>query len=297
MFIKFTTLIIPTKNRLNSLNRLIYSIGNYVNEINEIIIVDSSSQKIHNKILINFKKYKNITVLKSKPSTSKQRNIGIKKFNKKNKYLMFCDDDIVFNKNSIFNMDIFIEKNSNNIGYGFNLIQDETINFFEKIKQSNFFINNGFYDSKPGIVCENGWHTKLINVKKDQSTMWLSTQACIYNAKFIKNISFDEDLGKYSYLEDLFFSYELSKKGVLSISHNSKYTHPDDIERGDLNFGVKEVVNRHKFVKQNNLSLFKFYITILFKLLFNLFKIFSFNLNFVPRFIGNIFGLFICIIK
>ena len=27
MFIKFTTLIIPTKNRLNSLNRLIYSIG------------------------------------------------------------------------------------------------------------------------------------------------------------------------------------------------------------------------------------------------------------------------------
>ena len=49
MFIKFTSLIIPTKNRLNNLNRLIYSIGNYINEINEIIIVDSSSQKIHNK--------------------------------------------------------------------------------------------------------------------------------------------------------------------------------------------------------------------------------------------------------
>ncbi len=297
MFIKFTSLIIPTKDRLSNLNRLIFSIGNYINEINEIIIIDSSSKKIHNKILHNFKNYKNIKVLKSKPSSSKQRNIGIKKFNKKNKFLMFCDDDVVFRKNSILNMNIFIKKNPNNLGYSFNLIQKESISFLEKIKKSNFFTENGFYDNRPGVVCENGWHTKLVNAKKDHKTMWLSTQACIYKTKFIKNISFDENLGKYSYLEDLFFSYKLRKKGILSLSHKSKYTHPNEIERTDLYFGIKEVVNRHKFVKKNNLNLFKFYITILFKLFFNIFKIFSFNLNFVPKFIGNIFGLVICIIK
>ena len=297
MFIKFTSLIIPTKDRLNNLKRLIFSFGNYIDEINEIIIIDSSSKRIHKKILNNFKNYKNIKVIKSKPSTSKQRNIGIKKFNKKNKFLMFCDDDIIFRKNSIFNMNIFIKKNSNNVGYGFNLIKKETISFLEKVKKSNFFTNNGFYDTKSGIVCENGWHTKLINAKKDHSTMWLSTQACIYKTKFVKNISFDENLGEYGYLEDLFFSYKLSKKGILSISHNSKYTHPNEIERKNLYFGIKEVVNRHKFVKKNNLSLFKFYITIILKLFFNLFKIFSLNLNFVPKFIGNIFGLVICIIK
>ena len=129
MFIKFTSLIIPTKDRLSNLNKLIFSIGNYINEINEIIIIDSSSKKIHNKILHNFKNYKNIKVLKSKPSSSKQRNIGIKKFNKKNKFLMFCDDDVVFRKNSILNMNIFIKKNPNNLGYSFNLIQKNQLVF------------------------------------------------------------------------------------------------------------------------------------------------------------------------
>ena len=47
---------------------------------------------------------------------------------------------ILFNKNSIFNMDIFIEKNSNNIGYGFNLIQDETINFLKKLRKVIFLL-------------------------------------------------------------------------------------------------------------------------------------------------------------
>ena len=297
MFIKFTSLIIPTKERLNNLKRLVNSVGNYINEINEIIIIDSSSKKIHTEIINYFKNFKNIKVLKSNPSASKQRNIGIKNFNKKNKFLMFCDDDIVFKKNSLFNMNKFIEKNAHNIGYGFNLIQKEKYSFFEKIKKNKFFINNGFYNTKPGVVCENGWHTKLINAKKDHSTMWLSTQACIYKTEFVNNILFDENLGKYSYLEDLFFSFELSKKGSLFISHNSQYTHPNDIQRNDLNFGIKEVVNRYKFVKKNNLKLFKFYLTILFKLLFNLIKIFSFNLNFVPKFLGNMFGLIICIIK
>ena len=125
--------------------------------------------------------------------------------------------------------------------------------------------------------------------------MWLYSGMHI-KTEFVNNIVFDENLGNIVTLRT-YFSFELSKKGSLSISHNSQYTHPNDIQRNDLNFGIKEVVNRYKFVKKNNLNLFKFYLTILFKLLFNLIKIFSFNLNFVPKFLGNMFGLIICIIK
>ena len=140
MFIKFTSLIIPTKERLNNLKRLVNSVGNYINEINEIIIIDSSSKKIHTEIINYFKNFENIKVLKSNPSASKQRNIGIKNFNKKNKFLMFCDDDIVFNKNSLFNMNKFIEKNSHNVGYGFNLIQKKSIVFLKKLRKINFLL-------------------------------------------------------------------------------------------------------------------------------------------------------------
>ena len=40
--------------------------------------------------------------------------------------------------------------------------------------------------------------------------MWLSTY--IYQTKYLDKMLFDETLGKYSYLEDLFFSYKLSKE-------------------------------------------------------------------------------------
>ena len=59
-------------DRLNNLKRLVNSVGNYINEINEIIIIDSSSKKIHTEIIHYFKNFKNIKVLKSNPSTSKQ---------------------------------------------------------------------------------------------------------------------------------------------------------------------------------------------------------------------------------
>ena len=104
------------------------------------------------------------------------------------------------------------------------------------------------------MVCKNGWHTKISNLKSDAETMWLSTQACIYKSNYIKNyLSFDRSLGKYSYLDDLFFSYKLSKKGKLSMCSRAKYLHPDNIERKNYNFGIKEIVNRYKFVKINHL--------------------------------------------
>ena len=108
MFIEEASLIIVTRERLNSLRRFFYSINEYVNKFNEILIIDSSSSIIHKKIIDEFSKYKSLNVIKSEASSSIQRNAGIKKFNKNNKYIMFCDDDIIFQKNSILNMDKFI---------------------------------------------------------------------------------------------------------------------------------------------------------------------------------------------
>ena len=50
MFIKTTSLIIPTKNRLNNLNRFFRSIQKYHYLFNEIIIIDSSDYEIKNNI-------------------------------------------------------------------------------------------------------------------------------------------------------------------------------------------------------------------------------------------------------
>lgn len=297
MFIKSTSLIIPTKDRIISLKKFFFSIQNYISGFDEILVIDSSKKLIHDELNNYFKNYKNIKIFKSKPSSSIQRNIGIKKSNKINKFIMFCDDDILLEENSIENMDKFIYKNSKSIGYGFNLVEKKNLNFLEKIKRNNFFIKNQLYDLEPGIVCQNGWHTKLVNVEKDCNTMWLSTQACVYKSNFLNNISFDETLGTYSYLEDLFFSYELKKRGNLTLCSDAKYQHPNNIDRKDLKFGIKEVINRHKFVKKYNLDLYKFYITFLLKVLLIIGKIFILRLDLFPKLIGNIIGLILCIVK
>ncbi len=297
MFIKSTSLIIPTKDRSDLLLRLFSSINHCISEFNEIIIVDSSMEKENKKIKNILKNYKNIKIINSQPSTSIQRNIGINRFNKSNKYLMFCDDDIIFDKKSIENMNEFINDNSDNIGFGFNLLENKSNNFLEKIKKSEIFSKNGLYHGSPGVVCANGWHTKIINLKENCNTMWLSTQACIYKTKYLDKMLFDETLGKYSYLEDLFFSYKLSKRGKLSSCYLSGYFHPNNIERSNFEFGVKEITNRYKFVKSNNLSLVKFYMTLLLKIFFNFSMIFLLKFKVIPKFLGNLMGLILCITK
>ena len=297
MFIKFTSLIIPTKNRSDLLLRLFSSINYCISDFNEIIIVDSSTENENKKINNILRNYKNIKIIKSQPSTSIQRNIGINKFNKLNKFLMFCDDDIIFDKKAIENMNEFINDNSDNIGFGFNLLENKSNKFFEKLKKSEILTKIGLYHSNPGVVCANGWHTKLINLEKNCNTMWLSTQACIYQTKYLDKMLFDETLGKYSYLEDLFFSYKLSKRGKLSSCCFSNYFHPDNIQRSNFKFGVKEVTNRYKFVKSNNLSLVKFYITILLKIFFNFSEIFLLKFKVIPKILGNLVGLILCITK
>ena len=240
----------------------------------------------------------NLKVIKSESSSSLQRNVGIKTFNKNNEFIMFCDDDIIFQKNSILSMDEFIKVFPENIGYGFNLLEKKNLGYLEKLKKNMFLMKYGFYHKNPGIVCENGWHTKLSNIDKNCQTMWLSSQASIYRSRYIINqMSFDVNLGRYSYLEDLFFSYELGKKGRLGICCSSTYLHPNHIDRSSVNFGIKEVINRYKFVKKNNLNILKFYITIFLKSCSTLLQILTFKINLIPKFFGNLTGIILCIIK
>ena len=291
MFISKTSLIIPTRNRLSKIKRLFASKNLRFKSFNEILIIDSSEIKMHKELVKKFVNFKNIKIIKSKPSTSLQRNKGIKSINKKNKFIMFCDDDILFKKNSFFEMNKFFKENPKYIGYGFNLVEKKNESLIDRIKKNKIFIKYGFYNFKAGIVCENGWHTRLSNVKGKCETMWLSTQACIYKSKFVKKRKFfDESLGNYSYLEDLFFSYSLNKYGKFAISTKSIYWHPNNIERKSYRFGVQEVLNRYKFVKKYKLNKKKFLLTFILKIIFVLTQVLFLRLDLIPKLFGNLIG-------
>jgi GT2 family glycosyltransferase len=179
-------------------------------------------------------------------------------------------------------------------GYGFNQMSKETNkNFFEKIKNSKFINFIGFYSNKPGKVLKSGWHSKILNVKKNTYVDWVYTTACIYKTEAIRNLKFDENFGQYSYLEDLDFSLNLKKlKKKIVISYLAKFTHPHNIDRSSLIFGITEIINRFRIVKKHELNLCFFFIVSLLRFIISLINSLFFNLQYFLRAIGNIVGFF-----
>ena len=287
------SIIIPTRNRSAMLVKTIKELAKNTFFFKEIIIVDSSN-KFHKSKITTFKTINKIKIkiFNSKPSISLQRNIGLNKVIKKRKYVMFLDDDLIFNRNAFKKMYYFIKKNKHLSGIGFNLNIKKINLFIEFLKKNQLTKILGIYDTKKGVVTPSGWQTKAINLKKDLEVEWIPTQAVIYNNKKLKNLKFDTAYGKYSYLEDLDFSYSLSRKGKLMICSSANYTSENTVNRNDYNFGIKEIVNRYHFVNKFDFKKKKFFLGLVFLLFKNFLTFLCFKPNFFFRIIGNLNAIF-----
>ena len=298
MFTKKTTLIIPTRNRPYFLLKLLKNLKNFKIKFKEIIIIDSSNKEIKIKINNMIKNF-NCKIYHSKPSTSLQRNIGLKNKNKRSKYVMFLDDDIIFKKNSFLNLNnkiIFHEKNKSKIlGYGFNQNKKTKKSLLEDIKKSKISKVFGLYSKKNGIVMSSGWQTKILNISDDTLTEWIPTGAAVFPSNVL-NIKFNKNFGKYSYLEDLDFSLNLRKKNYMNkflIVANAIFFHPNDIERINFNFGLIEILNRFLIVRKYKLNIFYFFYMSFIKSLMTLFMSLN-NIKNIMKFFGNIVGILLC---
>lgn len=290
------SIVIPTRNRPNFLKKTLNNLSKNEFFFNEIIIVDSSDNDYLFKKRNLPKIRKKIKFYKSLPSISLQRNLGFQKANLSSKYIMFLDDDVNFKKDAFKKMYNFLSRNRHYSGIGFNLIINKKFTF-DILKKNKLFQLLKVYDKNAGVVTRSGWHTKAINLKKNIEVEWLPTQAVIYKKIKIKNIKFENSFGKYSYLEDLDFSYQVNKVGKLVINHEAKYSSNNEVKRSYFLFGVKEVVNRYIFVKKNKLNIFNFNIGLFLMFVKNLIFIFTNNYRFIIRLLGNIIGFILILFK
>ena len=297
-FTELTSLIIPTKNRFNQIEKTLTQISELNNKFYEIIIIDSSNQEIKTKVHSLIKKFKFI-IHDSEPSTSKQRNIGIDNKSPETKYIMFLDDDLTFDSKMFKEMNntIIKYKDQNNVvGFGFN--QDTGINknmFIEKLKKFYLFSYFNLYPSSPGQVSLSGWQSKISNEEtKDVFIEWIYTAACIFKSASIGQNRFDESFGIYSYLEDLDFSLNFTTKNKkIVISSKSKFFHKVDINRSGYDFGILEVKNRLKIVIKYKFSKIRFLIMTLLRFSFFLAGgILLLNKDSFLRSIGNVVGIY-----
>ena len=253
-------IVIPTKDRPIDLMALLDNLERQSRLPAEIVVVDGSDQPIrallderHSTIPLQYIRHR-------PPSAAAQRNAGIARLAGRYPLIGLLDDDIELAPDAIERMlEFWRTKESLGVGgAAFNQLGSEEISEQSSLKRSRLAESLGLYCRKPGRVARSGWHTMVGTVAENTPVEWLTTCAAIWRAEVFQRHRFDEYFRSYSYLEDLDFSYGVSREFRLRVVASARYRHLHHhaslTSEWYREFGASEVRNRLYFVRKQGLS-------------------------------------------
>ncbi len=282
-------IIVPTKNRPREIRRLLENIEKQEFQPKQIIIVDGGGIPL-DELLSGFKNLR-IDYLRMPSSLTEARNQGIRLLTPDITHVGFLDDDIVFEPGCLKSMFAFWENSSDEVvGMGFNIINISPLEHLNFLKAA-FFLT----DRRPGAVLRSGYETFYSALKQDIRVDWLFGGAAVWRRAILEEFKFDEWYKGYAFMEDMDFSFRVSKKKSLIIASGAKVSHlhaPGERVHGYL-FGKMQMINRFYFVKKNReLSLLVFFWASIGRALGNfLIAVLYRNKTFLYKFLGNAAGL------
>jgi len=244
--------VIPTRNRLPELGRMLRSLESQETRVREIIVVDGSDRPIEGDL----NGFGNLPIRYARcfpPSAAKQRNEGIKRASPNAGLIGFLDDDIVLESEALKSMREFWRSASAEVGgAAFNMLNHPDP-YAPRLKSSWPAERLGLYSRTGGKVLPSGFQTMIGFVKEDAFVDWLPSGASVWRTSVFERFRFDEWYEGYSYLEDLDFSYRVGKEYRLAVVADARYRHLQaPAGRGDgIRFGRREVRNRLHFVDKN----------------------------------------------
>ena len=216
------SVIIATKDRFEDIKTCIASITNQSIIPKTLIVVDASKKSGLNDILKDKIGSNDIEFIyiKSKPGLTYQRNLGIKE--NQNEYILFLDDDVILDKIYIEEMISIVENANCEIGGLTGKISNETkLGLISSIIRKIFFLSeNGRGEVKKSWAGNN--YNKLSKISRIQ---WISGCNQFYNSQVFKYELFDENLAGYCYMEDVDFSFRVSKHFKLLYNPKAKCIH------------------------------------------------------------------------
>lgn len=253
--------IIPTKDRPADLRQMFDSLQKQTRKPDQIIIVDASLKSIRfvcegfPSLSVNYLRWT------EKPSAARQRNGGLALLNPEINWVCFFDDDQVLHPDALKKAEDFIQKNSDVAfgGLAFCSTDYEKENRSFALKDSWISRKLGLY-APPGQVAPSGWQSVIRNPKTNIALSWMSSAAMLLKRDVLKEIQFDHFFQGYSYLEDLDFSYSVSRKYSLYLLTDAKFDHfhSSGGRSSQYEFGIMEIRNRRYFVRKHRLSVFSY---------------------------------------
>lgn len=229
------SVVIPTRNRLASLNRVLWSISKQTLPPKEIIIVDSSDRPL---TLEELAIQNSVQISHSKPSVCLQRNIGIEKST--SDYIFLCDDDIEVSENYCEVLSDFLETHKKEtIASGLLLENDngnwtyceKPLSFIGLVTAGIFGFSVGFdanavepnrgflaqkiirhYKNKGNVIAKSGWPIIVNFGGTAFQTPIYGLGAAIIRKEALKKIGFDE----------VFFDHGIGDNYDLAIGLNAE---------------------------------------------------------------------------
>ena len=289
------SLIVATKDRPDDLRRLLESLHRQTVAPAEVVVIDASSEPVE-QLVATFPELRIRYLRHWPPSAAAQRNAGIRACSSASTLIGFADDDTTFEPQAFETMLNFWEHaGSDVLGAAFNF-RNLPARGNSFIKHSSLAEWLGLYSARPGSVSPSGWHTVVGEVAETQFVEWLPSGASIFRREVFAKKVFDEFFASYSYLEDLDFSYTISRTGRLAIVADAGFSHfPSPSGRVSARqFGRCEVRNRLYFVRKHHLSLARCYFGLAIRLGMSACSaLLHLDSNMFGRALGNIEELFI----
>lgn len=246
--------IIATKERANEVRKCVGSLIRQSFLPTNLIIVDASDK---NELEERLKKELSNTkiklkYIKSKPGLTYQRNLGVK--NSLSSFVLFLDDDVILNPNYIQEViNVFANDSEIKIGGITGKITNvKRQSLVSKIIRKLFFLA----EQKTGEV-KNSWANNMIvpDIDTPIKVGWLSGCNQCYRKDVFQTYIFDENLISYSYMEDVDFSYRVSRLYNLfyipqaTLIHNNQAAQSTRLKRREKQ--KMFMVNLHYLFKKN----------------------------------------------
>jgi len=261
----YTSVIICTKDRPDALFECLVTFIYQNNKPDEILIVDSSSEENKKKVQNNINKIRkimllniNIKLIHSEPGLTHQRNIGIKNINDKSELVFFLDDDSIVLPDYFQNILEAVQNNKEVSGF-FGITIDKNTHKHSCLKQfikRSFLITNNFGSKSKIMKSFNPSFRGKFNGREYFSEIMNGNMVC--RRKVFNSVLFDENLRSYALMEDIDFSFRVSKLFKIMqvpnafIFHN--YSNANRLDICSINF-MKGVNHRYLFKKNMKKSI------------------------------------------
>lgn len=222
------SIVIPTYNRINSLERTFEFITKSEILPDEVIVVDQTQDKgFANRIkaLCEVQIFNVIYLWRSEPSSTKARNVGIASAH--NEIIVFMDDDVDVKSDTFINVkSLFSDKNIAMVAGYDGIPPSKNSNFSYLFNKANYRKRHlGHFAS--GVYGRLPVSDGLIDFPVNVTTEWAMGYFFIIRKSLVQkwNLKFDEKLQYYAYAEDLDFShlyYKCAKREGLKCYYSLK---------------------------------------------------------------------------